>query len=230
MRRNVLRIGHRGAAGHAPENTLAAVAAGLALGVDLIEFDVQRTRDGALVVMHDKRVDRTTDGSGIVGELTLAEVRALDAGGGQRVPTLGEVLSTVSGRAGVMVEIITPGIAADVAAALREWRFDGPVLYASFLHSELLAVRNEDPGAPTLALLEGVPVAGARFALDARATHAGLSFESATSEFIAALQQAGLQVFLYTLNDPRDIELALARGADGIISDFPDRVRALAGQ
>ena len=225
MRRDVLRIGHRGAAGHAPENTLAAVAAGLALGVDLIEIDVQRTRDGALVVMHDKRVDRTTNGSGTVGELTLGEIRALDAGGGQRVPTLQEVLNAVSGRGGMMLEIITPALAADVVAAVRASRFAGPLVYASFLHAELLAVRNEEPGAATLALLEGVPVAGASFALDVQATHAGLSFESATPDFIAVLQQAGLQVFLYTLNDPRDIASALERGADGIITDFPDRVR-----
>ena len=229
-RRDVLRIGHRGAAGHAPENTLAAVAAGLALGADLIEIDVQRTRDGALVVMHDKRVDRTTNGSGAVGGLTLAEIRALDADGGQRVPMLQEVLNAVSGHAGMMIEIITPAIAAEVVAAVRASRFAGPVVYASFLHAELLAVRSEDPGAATLALLEGVPIAGARFALDARATHVGLSFESATPEFIAILQQAGLQVFLYTVNDPRDIELAIERGANGIITDFPDRVRPLAGR
>ena len=220
-----MRIGHRGAAGHAPENTLAAVEAGLALGVDLIEVDVQRTRDNALVIMHDKRVDRTTDGSGTVGDLTLAEISALDAGHGQRVPTLDEVLRAVSGRAGLMIEIITPGLGGHVVDAVRASGFVGDVVYASFLHAELLAIRREQPQAATLALLEGVPVAGATFALDARATHVGLSFDSATPDFIASLQQAGLRIFFYTVNDPRDIALARQRGADGIITDFPDRVR-----
>jgi glycerophosphoryl diester phosphodiesterase len=223
--RGVLRIGHRGAAGHAPENTLAAVAAGLALGVDLIEVDVQSTRDGALVIMHDKRVDRTTDGAGTVGELTLAEIRSLRAGNGDPVPTLDDVLRAVSGRAGMMIEIITPGIGAEVVRAVVASGFRGSVVYASFLHSELLAIRREDPRAATLALLEGVPVAATAFALDAQASHVGLSLDSTTPEFIAALKQAGLQVFLYTLNDPRDIDRARQLGVDGIISDYPDRVR-----
>jgi glycerophosphoryl diester phosphodiesterase len=220
----VLRIGHRGAAGHAPENTLAAVAAGLSHGADLIEIDVQRTRDGALIVMHDKRVDRTTNGSGTVSDLTLQQIHALDAGGGQRVPTLNEVLALVTGRAGLIIELITPGIASQVAAAIARNDFVGPVIYASFLHAELLAVREANPDAETLALLEGVPISGASFALEAKAKYAGLSFDSVTPGFVRCLQQAGVGVFVYTLNDPRDIESAERMGVDGIITDFPDRV------
>src|SRR5688500_14404877 len=87
-----LRIGHRGAAGTESENTLRSFRRAIELGVDMIEFDVQATRDDHLVVLHDKRVDRTTSGRGLISELTIDEVRALDAGHGERVPLLSEVL------------------------------------------------------------------------------------------------------------------------------------------
>ena len=220
----VLRIGHRGAAGHAPENTLAAVEKGVALGSDYVEIDVQVTADRQLVVMHDKRVDRTTNGHGRVSDLSLPELRALDAGQGERVPLLAEVVDAVNGRCGLMLEIITPGIAAEVVAAVRRANLRTPIVYACFVHSELLAVRAAAPDAQTLTLLEGVPVAGAQFALDAHATHVGLGFDSATGPFVRALQSHRLAVFVYTVNDPRDVERARGLGVDGIISDYPDRL------
>lgn len=107
-----LRIGHRGAAGHAPENTLCSVEKALALGVDVIEIDVHRSRDGHIMVMHDDRVDRTTNGNGYIRDLTLEQLRTLEP----RVPTLGEVLNTVEGRAAVMIEMKIRGIADEVVA------------------------------------------------------------------------------------------------------------------
>jgi glycerophosphoryl diester phosphodiesterase len=160
----IVRIGHRGAAGHTPENTLAAVLKGIELGSDFIEIDAQLTADGELVVIHDKRVDRTTDGHGYVSDLTTDEIRSLDAGGGEPVPFLAEVLAAVNGRCGLMLEIITPGIAARVVSAVKLAGFTTPVIYASFVHSEMVAVRKYDPAAHTMALLEGVPLGGASFA------------------------------------------------------------------
>jgi glycerophosphoryl diester phosphodiesterase len=224
VRGRVLRIGHRGAAGHVRENTLAAIEKGIALGSDYVEIDVQPTADQQLVVMHDKRVDRTTNGRGRVADLSLEQIRALDAGDGQRVPLLREVLELVNGRCGLMLEIITPGVAREIVAAVREANLRTPIVYACFLHHELLDIRAAEPQADTLALLEGVPVAGAQFALDAAATHVGLAFDSATHAFVHQLQASDLSVFVYTLNDPRDIELARGMGVDGVISDYPDRV------
>ena len=94
----MLRIGHRGARGHAPENTLQAIEAGIRAGADLVELDIQRTKDGGLVAMHDKRVDRTTNGTGYVTGMTLEELRRLNAGEGERIPTLDEDLTCASGR------------------------------------------------------------------------------------------------------------------------------------
>ena len=219
-----LRIGHRGAAGHAPENTVESVAKAVALGADLVEVDVQVTRDGHLVIMHDKRVNRTTDGTGYVSALTLAELRKLDAGGGQSVPTLEEVLACAHGRAGLILELISEGIAEQVCAAVRGRGFDGPVIYASFLHPELQKVRSADPSARTMTLFEGVPVMPTSFATDAQASAVGLALDSVTDSFVADLRAAGLQVFIYTVNDPQDIQLVKSLEVDGIISDFPDLI------
>jgi glycerophosphoryl diester phosphodiesterase len=220
----ILRIGHRGAAGHAPENTIAAIREGVSLGVDLVELDVQRTRDGQLVVIHDQLVDRTTNGTGMVSEMTWDEMRLLDAGNGERIPTVEEALEAANGHAGVILELKTPGIGSGIHRAVRQSAFAGPVIYASFLHVEILEIRKIDPQARTMALMECVPVSGAALARAAKANCVGLSLDCATAEFIAALHQATLEVSLYTVNDPRLIDRAIDLGVDGIISDYPERV------
>ena len=144
--RQVLRIGHRGAAGHAPENTLAAIQKGIALGVDLVEIDVRRTADGVLVVLHDATVNRTTDGKGRVDRLSLADVKKFNAGNGEQIPTLEEVLKMTAGRAGLMLELKIKGAARQAVETVREAGFSAPVIYASFLHDELIHVRAVDPG------------------------------------------------------------------------------------
>jgi len=222
--RRVLRIGHRGTAGHAPENTIAAIRKGISLGADFVEMDVQRTRDGRLVVMHDALVDRTTDGSGLVCDITWDELQLLDAGGGERVPSVEAALAAANGHAGVMLEVKAPGIGPELYRAVRTLAFPGPVIYASFLHAEILAIRSIDPLAKTMALIESVPLSGAAVGRDANAAMVGLAYNSATAEFIATLHDAGLEVWLYTVNEPRLIQRAIDLGADGVISDYPERV------
>jgi glycerophosphoryl diester phosphodiesterase len=224
----MLRIGHRGAKYCSrnnvlvglPENTLLAINSGIEQRSDLVELDVQRTCDGQFVIMHDKRVDRTTNGSGLVSQMSVEELRRLDAGQGQQIPILDEVLPLASGRVGLMLEIITPNIALDLFRAVERHRFRGPVIFASFHHNELLAI----PEGPKLALLEGVPVNPAVFALDAKASHVGISVESITFDYVRALRGAGLQVFVYTVDDPRDVEWLRSMEVDGIISNRPEIV------
>ena len=220
----ILRIGHRGAAGHAPENTIAAIRRGISLKVDFVELDVQRSRDGRLVLMHDPFVDRTTDGTGLVSEMTWDELQRLDDGKGERVPCVEEALVEANGHAGIMLEVKTAGIGPALHQVVQASAFSGPVIYASFLHGEILAIRRIDPLARTMALMECIPVSGAALAYDANATSVGLSVDCATAEFIAALHDAGLEVFLYTVNDPALIHRAIEFGADGIISDYPERI------
>ncbi|MDH7569578.1 MAG: glycerophosphodiester phosphodiesterase family protein, partial [Armatimonadota bacterium] len=126
-RRRPVIVAHRGASGAAPENTLAAFRRALELGVPMLELDVHRSADGTIVVLHDATVDRTTDGSGAVAQMTLNEIRRLDAGvkkgpqfAGERIPTLAEVCALARGRAFLFVEVKAEGIADDVLRVLDE--------------------------------------------------------------------------------------------------------------
>ena len=222
--RCIVRVGHRGAGGHAPENTLAAIERGIALGAEFVEMDLQRTRDGHIVLMHDKSVDRTTNGHGRVTDLTWDELRELDAGAGERIPLLEEVLKSANDRVGLILECITPGLGVEIWRRVASSGFRGQVIFASFLHREIRAIRDLDPRAMTMALLEGALITPASFALEAGATHAGLALDSTTPQVIDALHEAQIPVFVYTADAVEQIDLAIKLGADGIISNFPDRL------
>ena len=222
--RQVLRIGHRGAAGHAPENTLAAIQKGIALGVDLVEIDVRRTADGVLVVLHDETVNRTSDGKGRVDRLSLQDVKKFNAGNGEQIPTLEEVLSITAGRAGLMLELKIKGVAQQAVEAVRGAGFRDPVIYASFLHDELTHVRAVDPGASLMVLFGRLPQAPVARAIEHGSSHVGLRHDTATRRLVDAFHRAGLLVFVYTADSPGDIQQALSVGVDGVISNFPERI------
>lgn len=219
----VLRIGHRGACGHAPENTLASIDKAIALGCDLTEVDVRRTADGSLVLLHDERVDRTTNGTGPVADMNLQDVRKLDAGGRQ-IPTFEEALQTAHGRIGLILELKAEGLAYDICGIVRASGFPGGIIYASFLHDELQHVRRADPDAKTLVLFKRLPKDPATEAARLQATHVGLRFDTATMPLVKALHKACLTVFVYTVNKPADIAKMRSLGVDGIVSDYPERI------
>lgn len=220
----ILRIGHRGAGGHAPENTLAAIECGIALHAHLVEFDVRATSDGQLVLLHDATLDRTTNGHGPIAQHFWSDVKQLTGGDGCPLPRLTEALCAASGRTGVMIEIKTEGIAKQICRTVQEVQFTGPVIYASFFHDEILAIRRENTQVQTMALIEAMPVNRTAFSTDAQATHVGVAFETLTPSFLKSLHDRSLQVFVYTVNEPADIQIAKAMGVDGIISDYPERL------
>ena len=222
--RKVLRIGHRGACGHAPENTLASIEQAIVLGCALTEVDVQRTADGSLVLLHDLCVDKTTDGKGPIAELNLEDVRKLDAGGGQRIPTLEEALQVATGRIGLILELKGEGLAYDLVPTVRASGFAGPIIYASFLHDDLQHIRRIEPEADTMVLFERLPKMPVAEALNLEATHVGLRFDKATAPLVKAFHQAGLTVFVFTVNKAKDIQRMQALGVDGIVSDRPERI------
>lgn len=217
-------VGHRGAAGYAPENTLAAIQKGIALGVDFVEIDVRRTLDGALVALHDETVDRTTNGKGRVDRLSLRETQTLDAGNGQHIPTLEEVLEAVVGKTGLMLELKIKGAAQQTVEAVRRYGFRDALIYASFLHDELTHVRAADPAAVLMALFGRLPPDPVVRAKEHRCSYVGLRHDTATSPLIDACHRAGLLVFAYTVDGPADIQRTLSIGVDGVISNFPDRI------
>jgi|CXWL01.1.fsa_nt_gi glycerophosphoryl diester phosphodiesterase len=221
---HALKIGHRGAAGHAPENTLAAVRKGIALGVDFVEIDIRRTADGRLVVLHDATVNRTTDGKGRIESLWFQDLEKLDAGDGERIPTLAEVLKVATGKTGLMVELKIRGEGQQTVETVREAGFKGPVIYASFFHDELTHIRKADPDASLMLLFGSLSRASVSRAIKYGSSYVGLPHNKATGPLVNSFHRAGLLVFVYTVNDPDDIRRVLSLGVDGVISNFPDRI------
>ena len=225
----ILRIGHRGASGYEPENTLRSFKKALDLGVDMIEFDVHVCASGELVVIHDAKVDRTTNGTGYVARKTLPELQKLDAGKGERIPTLIEVLDLINQQVVVNIELKGVNTAEPVAKIISEyvtqkkWSYD-KFLVSSFNHVELLKFKKLVPQVPTEALLEGVPVRLASFAQDCKAQAIGIYKDCITQEYVNDAHKRKLKVYVFTVNEPDEIERVKKLGVDGIFSNFPDRL------
>ena len=233
----VLAIAHRGASAYAPENTLAALRAAVELGCDLAEVDVQRTRDGVLVLTHDAELTRTTGCRRQVGELTHRELERLDAGAwfspayaGERVPTLEQALDALCGTGtGLLLEIkqpaLHPGIAVDVARALRG--HEGRVVVQSFDHDVMRDFSRLDTGRPVGLL--GHPSLRRLSHLAGWASMVNPRHRRATPAYVDAVHDAGLDCYVWTVDRDADIRRALELGVDGVISNRPDAVqRALA--
>lgn len=221
-------FGHRGAAGYEPENTLRSVRRALDLGADGIEVDVHFV-DGELIVIHDDTLQRTTNGSGRIAGKSFSQLRALDAGLGERIPTLAEVFETVAHRALINVELKGPNTATPVAALIeshvrhRGWRWDEFIL-SSFDHVQIKLAKQIVPELPTAALIKKVPRGQAAFAEELGACAVNPGKRCVTPALIADAHRRGLKVFVYTINEPKEIALMSALGVDGVFSDFPDRI------
>ncbi|MCS6296329.1 MAG: glycerophosphoryl diester phosphodiesterase [Nitrospira sp.] len=222
---SILRIGHRGAAGHAPENTLAAIWKARSFHADFVEIDLRETSDGHLVLLHDETIDRTTNKSGTLAELSLEQVQRLDAGNWQRIPTLEEALD-ISGKAmGVILELKVEGIGNEACAIVKRVGFSGPLIYASFLLAELHRVRQADPAAQIMVLQHRhLPLDPVAEVVALHASYVGLHYSTVTPALLQTYHDLGKHVFAYTVNDPKDLRRMRELGVDGIVSDFPDRI------
>lgn len=223
----LLCIGHRGAMGHAPENTLASIRKALELGAPCMEIDVYFV-DGQLVVFHDHRLERTTNGFGYLVDQKFSELRALDAGNGEKIPTLQEVFEAIHYKAGLNIELKGPDTAGPVTEFISKARKSGwnddLILISSFNHRELQRVRRMDPRIKLGAMMVGLPLDDAAFAasLDAYSVH--ISFEFIDRRFVNDAHDRRLRVFVFTVNHPEDIKKMEELGVDGIFTDYPDRV------
>lgn len=224
-----LKIGHRGAAGYEPENTLRSFRKALELNVDMVEMDVYLCRSGELVVIHDDRVDRTTDGTGYVMDKTFDELKTLDAGMGERIPMLDEVLDLVDRGAKVNIELKGVKTAKPVSTLIeryvreRNWAYDD-FLVSSFDHYELLRFKGLSPDVKTGAVIAGIPIGYAGFAGRIGVYSIHLSMEFINREFVDDAHERGMKVFVWTVNAPDDIVRVKSLGVDGIFSDYPDRL------
>lgn len=230
-----LVIAHRGASGTLPENTLAAYELAVRQRADMIEIDLHRTADGATVVAHDADLSRL-GGRGQIADATLAEVRSLDAGGGELVPTLEEVLDRFGPRIPFNLELkrARRGDYRDLeAAALEAVERRGLLprtLFSSFSDSVLARLRAHSPAARIGLLVSprhaARPLERAR-ALGAEALHPWVGL--ARRELVAAAQAEGLAVYVFTVDQPEEMRRLLHRGVDGLFTNYPERMRRLLG-
>ena len=230
-------IAHRGASGHAPENTLAAFKRALALGATFIETDLQLTRDARFVAIHDDTVDRTTNGQGKVHDQTLAVLRRLDAGSwfgseynGERIPTLEEILEFTKKNDVVFYLEMKPGGSWGgehaLVGALRESGEAARVVAISFDPSILGSLRKIEPTLMTGVLYDGQLSDPVNAALDVGARQIVVRGDLVTPAMIERARKKDLQVVCWTINNPAHIRMLVAAGVDGIMSDYPDRLVA----
>jgi len=235
-------IAHRGASAAAPENTLASFNLAVSLGADAVELDVKLSKDGLPVIMHDATVDRTTTGSGKVCDLTLAELKAFDAGrwkdekySGEPIPTLEEVFASVGSRLWINVELTnysTPGdeLVPHVVALIQKMNLQKGVLLSSFDPRNLRRARQLDPSLP-LAQLTSADMAiylrEAWFAPFAPHEARHPDVVQLKQKGVAWYHQHGYKVNVWTNNDPDDMRAFVKQGVDGLITDVPDVARSI---
>jgi glycerophosphoryl diester phosphodiesterase len=233
----MLLIAHRGASGHAPENTLAAFKKAVTLGATFIETDLQLTRDARLVAIHDETVNRTTNGKGAVHDMTLADLRRLDAGSwfgseyaGERVPTLEEILGFAKKYDVVFYLEMKPGGSWGgehaLISALRESGEIARTVVISFDASILSTVRKIEPTLMTALLYDGQLEKPLDQALEVGARQLAIRGDLVSPWLLTAARKKDLQVVCWTINHSAHMRLLMAAGVDGIMSDYPDRLVA----
>ncbi len=238
----VMRIAHRGASGKglAPENTLAAIEKALEIGVDLVEVDIHLTADGHPVVIHDRTVDRTTDGSGPVDGLTLEEIRKLDAGKwrdpayrGERIPTMEEALDLVKGRAGLLIEAKTEEAAERAVTVIRSMRAQAHVVIQSFHGVAVRAVNRMDRRIPTAFLMTGGESALRRKSgvvkrvLKLGANALSLKYTAARPDLVGVFLSRAMGFWVWTVDNEADMRAMVEMGVGGIITNHPDKLNAV---
>ncbi len=229
-------IGHRGASGYAPENTMVSFERALALRVDAIELDIHPSSDGKLVVIHDPTLDRTTNGHGLVSAHTYAQIRTLDAGSwfdpsfaDERVPLLDEVLDWARGRTKVVIEIkqgpiFYSQIEDMLITTLDRTQMRSEVLVISFDHYSVRRMKELAPDIITGVLYAARVINPAALAHDARADVLLPYWALLTKEEVAAAHAADLVVAPWG-GPEQDYRFILATGVDAVAADFPDRPR-----
>lgn len=230
-----LIIAHRGASGYAPENTLRAFALAIEQGAQMIELDLHLTRDQRVVVIHDPTLNHTTNRQGRVDQMTLDEIKQADAGQGERVPTLEETLALTQGRVRLYLEIKDSRATNETLRIVRAQRCQAEVLLASF-DVELMQrlgqeVRDIELGVilgnrsinPRVRWREALPwLALRRINYQVLCMQVELCFAYLTRR----VKAEGKRVFVWTANNERQFARLTALGVDGIVTNFPDRLRA----
>ncbi|NUP16634.1 MAG: glycerophosphodiester phosphodiesterase [Streptomyces sp.] len=217
---NFLTIGHRGVMGVEPENTLRSFVAAQQAGLDVIELDLHLSKDGALVVMHDTDVDRTTDGTGPIADKTLAELRALDAGRGERVPVFEEVLDAV--RSPLQAEIKDVAAARALAEVMTDRDLAPRVEVSSFHDDAVAEIARLVPGVRTALIASRYGTDVVDRAVEVGAATVCLNIRRLTLEVVERARKADLRIIGWVVNTQDHLRLVRALELDGATTDYPE--------
>ena len=242
-----LTIAHRGFSGKAPENTLASFRKALEEKADGIELDVHQTKDGKIVVIHDASIDRTTNGKGLICEMTYEEIKKYDAGikfannfSGESVPLLEDVLQLVNGNATLYIEIKKgsepyPGIEKKVLEILEQYNAHKRCVLHSFEKDTLSRINDLNDSIPLFQTIYVPPFMSSiyfdRIFFRSRIAHfrnllgVNINHTAVDASLVNKIHHKKLKIIVWTVNNPSDIEKMKLMGVDGIISNFPDRVK-----
>jgi len=231
-------IGHRGASGHAPENTLAAFERAVELGAGFIETDLHLTRDAHFVAIHDRTLERTTNGHGAVRDFTLAQLRNLEAGlwydrkyMGERIPTIEEILAFARNHDIVVyLELkyeAAWGMHHALVGALRNPEDAARTVVISFDPGTLADLRKLDATIMTGVLVEEARADLVKASVDAGARQLCPRSTLVTSALVDEAHRSDLHIATWTVNDPEEMRAVIAAGVDGVMTDFPDRLRSV---
>lgn len=225
-----LIIGHRGAMGHETENTLASVQKAMDLGVDMIEIDVFNVKSGETVVFHDDTLERLTNAGGEIEDWNYFALQKVVLNGGHQIPTLQEVLKLIDHQVKLNIELKGAGTTNRVNHIInyyikeKGWKIDD-FLISSFKWDELRAMRALNAEIPIAILTEDDPAKAIEIATALKAEAINPNFKMLNRENNLQIQEAGFKIYVWTVNEPQDI-LAMKRfGVDGIITNYPERIR-----
>ena len=216
-------IAHRGARASEPENTVRAMNKAFECGADAVEIDLRFTCDHKLVVIHDDTLERTTNGTGKVSDMTIEQLRALDAGKGERIPELSEALSVAKRYSRpLVIELKEEGMEWQVLEEVTEVGLGDKVIISSFIHTSLRNLKEKAPEIKTGVIIASVPVNPVRLVQDAKADVIFAKYSRITREFIdACVGYEGIEVYLWTVNTIDDLNNAISYGVDGVVTDNP---------
>ncbi len=225
----MLRVGHRGARSYEPENTIQSFRKAIELGIDAAELDVRKTKDGQIVVIHDADVKRTTNGEGLVANLTLKEVRALTTEKGGKIPTLEDVLSFVDGKVRIFVELKEANIEEQVLSIVRKHKLEKNIVVVSFLEEALKRIRELDDAIET-GLIYARHKNPVKAALELKAQWLLAFYRFTHTANVEKAHESGLRVLVWTVNSPEEVDEMAKKGADAIASDKPDILAKAKGE
>jgi glycerophosphoryl diester phosphodiesterase len=236
--KSLLNIAHRGASAYERGNTLASIERAMDLGADAVEFDLRRTADGVIVLWHDERI-RDREGKTLpISKISFADLDSYSQENGFRLATFEEVLGEFGTKIGFDIEIKTPGFEEDIIQLLRGYPSVIPLMISSYHSAVIRRIKALDPSVKTGLVMRNSPIFKfgimpltviRRYLLRSKANSAHLNLNIASRAIINELTEFGFEIYIWTVNEERDMRRFIALGVDGIITDKPDLLKFLKG-